>query len=276
MPAGSSARPPAAAQLSEPLHPERVPHHPPTHCPGQGHPKPAPDNPPRRGRGPSTGPGDGTGLRATFIRWGHTERVPAALKPRVKPLLLSWSRALPKTSTKCCCLEIFPGTPRFLSGAKRSPGRGQKRFVPVPRCEPDAVPACDSPVLPRDAPGRGARGRRLAPHPHQQPPASARPGRSGEAELRGVCPAPAQGTELAIVPRAWPFQGGFAGIQRPANPADERAEDGGAEDDEDPGVDDGVHGEEPQGAEVSVLVEIGGEGPHVCPDLSKNERNREK
>lgn len=125
---------------------------------------------------------------------------------------------------------------------------------------------------PRAAPGcfgEGAQGRRLAPHPHQQPPASARPTCSGEAELRGVCPAPAQGTELAIPSRTGPFQGGFPGIQPPANPADEHAEDGGAEDDEDPGVHDGVHGEKPQGAEVSVLVEIGGKGPHVRPDLSK-------
>lgn len=59
-------------------------------------------------------------------------------------------------------------------------------------------------------------------------------------------------------------------MQPPANPADEHAEDGGAEDDEDPRVDDGVHGEKPQGAEVGVLVEIGSKGPHVRSDLSKN------
>lgn len=54
-------------------------------------------------------------------------RVPAALKPHAKTLLLSWSRVLPKPSTKCCCSEISTGTrepPRFLSGAKCSPGEG--------------------------------------------------------------------------------------------------------------------------------------------------------
>lgn len=113
------------------------------------------------------------------------------------------------------------------------------------------------------------RGRRLAPHPRQQPPASAAAPRSGDAELRRVCPAPARGAELALTAGAGAFQRGFAGAEPPADPADEGAEDGGAEDDEDPGVHDGVDGEEAQRAQVGVLVEIRGEGSHVRPDLAK-------
>lgn len=64
-------------------------------------------------------------------------------------------------------------------------------------------------------------------------------------------------------------------MEPPAKPADEHAEDRGAEDDENPGVHDGVDREKAQGAEVSVLVEISSKSPHVRPDLV-NKKRKEK
>lgn len=213
------------------------------------------------------------GFKPLLLTGGHRHLsslcVPTALKPHAKTLLLSWSRALPTPSTKCCCSEIFTGTPQVPLGGETQPGEGAETLHAHP-----SLQAGHCPVLPQDAPewGHGAEGSLLILIiSHRLLEDSC----SGEAELWGVRPAPAQGTELVPL-RAGPFQGGSPGIQPPANPADEHAEDGGAEDDEDPGVHDGVHGEKAQGAEVSVLVEIGGKGPHVHPDLSEKHRNREE
>lgn len=275
LPSGSSAQPRAAAHVSESPHPQRLLHSP----LGQ-----AGDTPNQLRTTPSSAWKGLThmtrqrsrALNHFYLTGRHTPLsslcAPAALKPHAKNPLAFLEPKAPQTLHKVLLLgniHRYPGVPPLSGsspGQKSSPGRGQKHFTPTPRCELDAVPTCDSPGMLRSW-GAGPKASFLILTSSRQ--LSARPARSGEAALGGVCPAPAQGTELVVPPQVGSFQGGFPGIQPPAKPADERAEDGGAEDDEDPGVHDGVHGEKPQGAEVSVLVEIGGKGPHVRPDLSK-------
>lgn len=63
--------------------------------------------------------------------------------------------------------------------------------------------------------------------------------------------------------------------QPPSDPVETRTKKGRPENDEDPGVHYGVHGEKTEGCQIRLLIKIWGKGSDISPDLQEG-RDRKK